>query len=29
LKKLGIRERHLFPDLEHLSADLKRDMYPD
>lgn len=29
LKKLGIRERNLFPDLEHLSADLKRDRYPD
>lgn len=29
LKKLGIRERNLFPDLEHLSADLKRDIYPD
>jgi hypothetical protein len=29
LKRLGIRERNLFPDLEHLSADLKRDRYAE
>ena len=29
LGALGIRERNLFPDLEHLAKDLKKDNYPD
>jgi len=27
LARFGIRERNLFPDLEHLAADLKEDVY--
>ena len=27
LERLGIRERNLFPDLEHLAQDLNRDVY--
>ena len=27
LKRLGVRSRNLFPDLEHLGADLKDDQY--
>ena len=29
LASLGIRERNVFPDLEHLARDLARDEYAD
>ena len=29
LESLGIRERDVFPDLEHLASDLSRDTYPE
>ncbi len=29
LERFGIRERNLFPDLEHLARDLNRDFYVD
>jgi len=28
LKRVGVRSRNLFPDLEHLAVDLREDSYP-